>query len=171
MPAPTTTEKPFLLESHLSDNPIDKKDRRLLQLLQGDCTVPLQQLADAVALTPNPCWKRIRRLEQEGYIRARVALLDPARLGLTLSAVVQLKTTRHSEKWYRDLAQVVALMPEVQSLLRTTGEYDYLLRVWVPDMNAFDALYKRLVGSLDGIEKVTTSFVMEQIRDGTQLPL
>jgi len=150
---------------------IDKIDRKLLSLLQNDCTLSLQALADAVNLTTTPCWKRLKRLEDEGIIQGRVALLDPEKLGLGLTAFVLLKTQHHSSEWYSQFVAVVSQMPEVLGFWRMAGEYDYLMRVQVADMKRFDDFYKRLVNQVPGLSDVTSSFAMEQIKYTTALPL
>lgn len=149
----------------------DKTDRKLLSLLQQDCTISLQALADAVHLTTTPCWKRLKRLEEEGYIRGRVALLDADKLGLPLTAFMLIKTQQHSSSWYQQFVVVVQSMPEVMGCYRMAGEYDYLLRIRVADMKSYDAFYKRLVNAVPGLLDVTSSFAMEEIKYTTALPL
>lgn len=150
---------------------IDKIDQKLLAMLQQDCTLSLQVLADAVNLTTTPCWKRLKRLEDDGYIRGKVALLDPEKLGLGLTAFVLIKTQQHSRGWYSQFVAVVEAMPEVLGFWRMTGEYDYLIRVQVADMKRYDDFYKRLVNGIPGLSDVTSSFAMEQIKYTTALPL
>lgn len=150
---------------------LDKTDLRLLHLLQQDCTLSLQTLADNVHLTTTPCWKRLKRLEDEGYIRARVALLDNEKLGLSLTAFMMIKTQQHSSEWYQHFVGVVQAMPEVMGFYRMAGEYDYLLRVQVADMKRYDGFYKRLVNSVAGLIDVTSSFAMEEIKYTTALPV
>ncbi|ELY3802882.1 Lrp/AsnC family transcriptional regulator [Cronobacter sakazakii] len=150
---------------------LDKIDCRLLALLQGDATLSLQALADAVNLTTTPCWKRLRRLEDDGYIIKRVALLDPEKLGLGLTAFMLIKTQHHSSDWYSQFVAVVEEMPEVLGFWRMAGEYDYLMRVQVADMKSYDDFYKRLVNRVPGLSDVTSSFAMEQIKYTTALPL
>lgn len=150
---------------------LDKTDRTLLSLLQQDCTLSLQTLAESVNLTSTPCWKRLKRLEEEGYIRARVALLDNERLGLGLTAFVLLKTQQHNSVWYQKFTNVVSEMPEVLSFYRMAGEYDYLMQVQVADMKSYDDFYKRLVNGIPGLVDVTSSFAMERIKYTTALPL
>ena len=150
---------------------IDKIDRKLLALMQQDCTLSLQALADAVNLTTTPCWKRLKRLEDDGILRAKVALLDPEKLGLGLTAFVLIKTQQHSSDWYSRFTAEVAGMPEVLGFWRMAGEYDYLLRVQVADMKRYDDFYKRLVNSVPGLSDVTSSFAMEQIKYTTALPI
>ncbi|CAG74067.1 AsnC-family transcriptional regulator [Pectobacterium atrosepticum SCRI1043] len=150
---------------------LDKIDRTLLNMLQQDCTLSLQTLADAVNLTSTPCWKRLKRLEEEGIIRARVALLDNERLGLGLTAFVLLKTQQHNRDWYQTFTRVVSDMPEVLAFYRMAGEYDYLMQVQVADMKSYDDFYKRLVNGIPGLVDVTSSFAMERIKHTTALPL
>jgi len=155
----------------LLQNSLDKKDRMLLNLLQQDCMLSLQTLADAVNLTTTPCWKRLKRLEDEGYIRGRVALLDGEKLGLGLTAFVLIKTQQHSSSWFQQFVAVVQAMPEVMGFYRMAGEYDYLLRVQVADMKSYDGFYKRLVNGIPGLLDVTSSFAMEEIKYTTALPV
>lgn len=143
----------------------------LLDLLQKDCMLSLQSLADAVSLTTTPCWKRLKRLEDEGYIRGRVALLDGEKLGLGLTAFVLIKTQQHSSSWYQQFVGLVQAMPEVMGFYRMAGEYDYLLRVQVADMKSYDGFYKRLVNGIPGLLDVTSSFAMEEIKYTTALPV
>ena len=150
---------------------IDKIDRKLLALLQKDCTLSLQALAEAVNLTITPCWKRLKKLEDDGIIRARVALLDGEKLGLSLTAFMLIKTQQHSSEWFRQFVAVVEPMPEVMAFYRMAGEYDYLLRIQVADMKSYDAFYKRLVNGVPGLIDVTSSFAMEEIKYSTALPV
>ncbi len=150
---------------------IDKIDRKLLSLLQEDCNLSLQALAEAVNLTTTPCWKRLKRLEEEGVIRGHVALLDAEKVGLGLTAFVLIKTLLHNRDWYSDFVTVVAGMPEVLGFWRMAGEYDYLMRVQVADMKRYDDFYKRLVNQVPGLSDVTSSFAMEQIKYTTALPI
>lgn len=147
------------------------KLHKLLCLLQQDCTLSLQALADAVNLTTTPCWKRLKRLEDDGILLGRVALLDPEKLGLGLTAFVLIKTQHHSSEWYCRFVTVVSEMPEVLGFWRMAGEYDYLMRVQVADMKRYDDFYKRLVNSVPGLSDVTSSFAMEQIKYTTSLPI
>mgnify|MGYP001217424392 CR=1 FL=1 len=150
---------------------LDKIDRKLLSLLQEDSTLSLQNLADSVNLTSTPCWKRLKRLEDDGYIKEKVAILDSEKLDLSLTAFVLIKTQQHCAEWYRSFVDVVKEMPEVMSFYRMAGEYDYLLRVQVADMKSYDTFYKHLVNSVEGLTDVTSSFAMETIKYTTKLPL
>ncbi|EAA6862007.1 Lrp/AsnC family transcriptional regulator [Escherichia coli] len=150
---------------------LDKKDKEILKLLQYDCTLSVQKLADAVGLTPTPCWKRIKRLEDKAVISGRVALLNKDKLNLLLSAFVMVKTQNHSHEWHDFFVSHVRHMPEVITFCRTTGEYDYLIHVVVRDIKDYDFFYKKLVGSVGEIRDITSCFSMEEIKNTTQLPL
>lgn len=150
---------------------LDKTDRQLLDLLQRDCTLSLQALADAVNLTTTPCWKRLKRLEDDGVIRGRVALLDGEKLGLCLTAFMFVKTQQHSREWYHQFVTIVQEMPEVMEFYRMAGEHDYLLRIQVANMKSYDHFYKNLVNSVPGLIGVTSSFAMEEIKSTTALPV
>lgn len=150
---------------------IDKIDRKLLALLQQDCTLSLNELAEAVNLTSTPCWKRIKRLEEEGIIVGKVALLDGDKLGLSLTAFVRIKTQQHSSQWYQNFVAQVESFPEVLSFYRMAGEFDYLLQVQVADMKSYDNFYKKLVSAVPGLLDVTSNFAMERIKSTTHLPL
>lgn len=150
---------------------LDKTDKKILSLLQKDSSLSLQNLADAVDLTATPCWKRLKKLEETGIIRARVALLDAEKLGLTLTAFMFLKTQQHNRDWYMDFVKQITSYPEVLACHRLTGEYDYLLRIQVKDMKSYDAFYKQLVNTISGLSVVTSSFSMEEIKYTTALPL
>ncbi|KFD17560.1 MULTISPECIES: Lrp/AsnC family transcriptional regulator [Tatumella] len=150
---------------------IDKTDRKLLSLLQEDSTLSLQELAGAVNLTSTPCWKRLKKLEDNGIIRRRVTLLDGEKLGLGLTAFMFVKTRQHSKAWYQIFSDLINGLPEVMGCYRMAGEYDYLLRIQVADMKSYDALYKKLAESLDGLTEVTSSFAMEEIKYTTAIPL
>ncbi|VFP80660.1 DNA-binding transcriptional activator DecR [Candidatus Erwinia haradaeae] len=150
---------------------LDKKDRLLLNFLQQDCTLSLQVLAEHICLTTTPCWKRLKRLEDEGYIRARVALLDSKKLGLDVTVFVLIKTNQHSRDWFYQFVSVVKTMPEVMGLYRMAGEYDYFLRVQVANIKSYDIFYKKLLNGVPALLDVTSSFAMEEIKYTTALPV
>ncbi len=149
---------------------MDKVDIRLLSLLQEDSTLSLQQLSEAVHLSPTPCWRRLQRLEQDGYIQRRVALLSPSKLNVGVTVFVSIRTTQHNDQWMQQLTRVIAEIPEIVEFYRMSGDIDYLLRVVVPDVSGYDAVYKRLVKSIE-LSGVSSSFAMEQIKWTTTLPL
>ena len=149
---------------------IDSIDRRLLAHLQEDASLSISDLADRVGLSKNPCWRRIRRLEEDGFVRRRVALLDPERLNCGLTAFIAVRTDKHNPKWSETFSKAIADIPEIVGAFRMTGDTDYLLHAVVPDMKAFDALYQRLINRID-LSDVSSSFVMESLKQTTALPL
>lgn len=150
---------------------LDRVDKKLLQLLQQDGTLSLAELAETVNLTTTPCWKRLKRMEENGIISKRVALLDPEKLGLSFTAFVQIKTSDHSHEWYRQFVEIISEYTEVMEFYRMAGEYDYMMKVLVADMKQFDLFYKRLVNSIDGLTNVTSTFAMEPLKYTTALPI
>ncbi len=150
--------------------PLDDVDRKILQLLQEDATAPVATIADSVGLSPSPCWRRIQRLEQEGYIRGRVALLDPGKLNVGVTVFVAVRTSEHDLGWLERFAAAVRDFPEVVEFYRMSGDIDYLLRVVVPDIAAYDAFYKRLIQRVT-LSDVSSSFAMETIKYTTALPV
>lgn len=149
---------------------IDDIDKKLLALMQEDASLSVAQLAERVGLTTTPCWRRVQRLEREGYIRARVALLDPEKLGLGLSVFVLIRTDRHTPEWLERFSRAVSAFPEVVEVNRLAGEYDYLLRVVTHDIASYDRFYRKLIEAVD-LSDVTSSFSMEEIKYSTALPL
>lgn len=149
---------------------LDKIDRKILTLLQKDATMPVAEIGRKVGLSTTPCWRRIQKLEEDGVITGRVALLDPTRVNARVTAFVAIVTNQHNDEWLRRFAEVIREFPEVVEFYRMAGQVDYLLRVVVPDIAAYDNFYKRLISKID-ISDVSTSFAMEQIKFTTQLPL
>ena len=149
---------------------LDETDRRILACLQEDANMPVAEIARRVGLSSTPCWRRIQKLEEAKIIRARVALLDARKLNVGVTVFVSVKTDHHSLQWLEKFAQAVAEMPEVIEFYRMSGEIDYLLRVVVPDIEAYDAFYKRLIARIE-LSDVSSSFAMEQIKYTTALPL
>jgi Lrp/AsnC family transcriptional regulator len=149
---------------------LDAADRRILALLQGDCALSLAEIGEAVGLSATPCWKRIRRLEAEGVIRGRVALLNPEAVGLGVTAFVAVKAGAHDEAWLTRFNEGVARIPEVVELYRMAGETDYLLKVVCRDIGHFDRIYKRLI-RVAPMGDVSSSFAMERMKSTTILPL
>ena len=149
---------------------MDDTDRRILSQLQKDCAQPLDALAERVGLSRNALWRRIRRLEDEGVIRSRVALLDAEKLGVGLSTFVMVKAREHTAEWLTDFRRVVSEMPEITGAYRMSGDLDYLLRVRVGSVGEYDRFYQRLIGRLKASD-VSASFVMEEIKETTEVPL
>ncbi|MEN5084723.1 Lrp/AsnC family transcriptional regulator [Bosea sp. TWI1241] len=142
---------------------MDQIDRKILTILQDDATVSIADLADRVGLSQTPCWKRIQKLQQSGVITKRVALVAPEKIGLGLTVFVQIETSDHSGPWLSRFADSVAAMPEVMEFYRMAGDVDYMLRVVVADMAAYDAFYKRLIETIP-LKNVTSRFAMERIK-------
>jgi Lrp/AsnC family transcriptional regulator len=151
-------------------NHLDRIDRRILDCLQNDASLSTAEIADRVGLSTTPCWRRIQNLEKSGVVRSRVALLDRERLNLGVDVFVSLRISRHSEEWLEKFAHAVDDFPEVVEFYRMSGDVDYLMRVVVSDIKAYDAFYKRLIRHTD-IADVSSSFAMERIKYTTALPL
>ena len=149
---------------------IDRIDRKILQILQEDCTVPVAEIGRRVGLSTTPCWRRIQKLEEDGVIQRRVAVLDPRQVNAKVTAFVAITTNQHSEDWLKRFAELISQMPEVVEFYRMAGQVDYLLRVVVPDIEAYDAFYKKMIAKIE-IADVSTTFAMEQIKYTTALPL
>jgi Lrp/AsnC family transcriptional regulator, cysteine-sensing transcriptional activator len=149
---------------------LDSIDLRLIAILQKDVSIAVGELARRVGLTKTPCWRRLQKLEKSGIIRKRVALLDAQMLDLSVSVFVQVKTSHHSSDWLENFSKTVSVFPEVVDFYRMSGEYDYLLRVIVKDIAAYDAFYKRFIEATN-LTDVTSSFAMEEIKCSTELPL
>ena len=149
---------------------MDEVDRKLLALLQRDATVAMSELAEQVGLSATPVWKRIQKLEQAGVIVGRVALLDPEQVGIGLVVFVAIEAHEHTPDWLANFAAALASMPEVMDAYRMAGEVDYMLRVAVADMAAFDGFYKRLIAAVR-LKNVTSRFAMERLKRTTAYPL
>ena len=149
---------------------IDDLDRRILAQLQRDSTLALEELGERVGLSRNACWRRIKALEDNGLIRARVALLDAEALDLGLSVFILVRTSSHDPKWLESFARATRSMPEILGAYRMSGELDYLIRARVRDVAGYDRLYRRLIERVE-MSDVSASFVMEEIKEITELPL
>ncbi|MEM8950458.1 MAG: Lrp/AsnC family transcriptional regulator [Pseudomonadota bacterium] len=149
---------------------MDATDRQILEILQRDATMPLAEIARKVGLSSTPCWRRIQKLEEAKVIRKRVAVLDSQKINAGVNVFVSIRTSKHNAEWLARFAEIVNKMPEVVEFYRMSGEIDYLLRVAVPDIAAYDAFYKRLIAEID-LDDVSSSFAMEQIKYTTALPL
>jgi Lrp/AsnC family transcriptional regulator len=145
---------------------MDAIDRKILIALQKDANISIAELADQVGLSQTPCWKRVQKLEAAGIILRRVALVSPEKVGLGLTVFVQLETDQHSGQWLENFAGRVSAMPEVMEFYRMAGDVDYMLRVVVADMAAYDQFYKRLIEAFP-LKNVTSRFAMERIKATT----
>lgn len=144
-------------------------DRKILSCLQRDATMPLERLAAEVGLSPSPCWRRIQKLEAAGVITGRVALLDPNQMNVGVTVFVAVRTNQHNAEWAERFCTAVRQIPEVVEFYRMSGTTDYLLRVVVPDIAAYDRVYQRLISVADLFD-VSSNFAMECIKYTTALP-
>ncbi|MEY4091098.1 MAG: hypothetical protein RLZZ496_280 [Pseudomonadota bacterium] len=149
---------------------MDAIDRKILTELQANADVSVQELANRVGLSQTPCWKRVQKLEQDGIILKRVALVAPEKIGLGLTVLVSIETGDHSIEWLTNFAAFISAQPEVLDMYRMAGDTDYILRVTVADMAAYDAFYKRLIAAAP-LKNVTSRFAMERIKAETAYPL
>ncbi|NOX82583.1 MAG: Lrp/AsnC family transcriptional regulator [Alphaproteobacteria bacterium] len=149
---------------------MDTIDKAILAQLQHDSGTPVSEISESVGLSATPCWRRIKKLEEEGVIARRTALIDPAAVNLNLTAFVAVKTAQHSEKWLRDFSEAVRRIPEVVELHRMSGDTDYLMKLMCPDMAQFDRIYKQLI-SIAEFSDVSSTFSMERLKHTTELPL
>lgn len=149
---------------------LDEMDVKILKMLQDDCTRPVAEIGKEVGLSTTPCWRRVQKLEEAGVIQRRVAVLDPVKVNAGVTVFVSIKTDQHSLAWLEKFRGAVTGFPEVVEFYRMSGEVDYLLRVAVPDIAAFDVFYKKLIARIE-IAKVSSAFAMEQMKYTTALPL
>lgn len=155
------------MEKHVA---LDDIDCRLLAELQEDASESLEKLGERVGLSRNACWNRVKRLEDAGYLKARVALVDPEKVNLSLSVFIAVRTNEHDPDWLDTFASETRSFPEIQAVYRTSGDLDYLIRARVPDVAAYDALYQRLIRKVR-LADVSASFVMQEIKETTVLPM
>ena len=162
---------PVLWDIHPNMPPeIDEIDRRLLAELQRDGTLSVDQLSERVALSRNACWRRVKRLEEDGVITGRVALVDAEKLGLGLSVFILVRTSNHDPDWLQKFRTAVTGFAEITGVYRMSGDLDYVLRARVADVKAYDRLYQRLIAKVP-LSDVSASFVMEEIKETTVVPV
>jgi Lrp/AsnC family transcriptional regulator len=149
---------------------MDSFDKHILRILQKDCTLSTSDIAEQVGLSTTPCWRRIQAMEKSGIITKRVALADPNKLNVGLSIFVMIKTNQHNPAWLANFATIIGQFPEIVEAYRMSGDVDYLLRVVVPDMKAYDHFYKQLITQAD-FSDISSSFSMEEIKYTTALPV
>lgn len=149
---------------------IDTIDRRILAELQRDGTLSVDQLSERVSLSRNACWRRVKRLEEDGIITGRVALVDAEKIGLGLSVFILVRTSRHDPDWLKAFRDAVTSLPEITGVYRMSGDLDYVLRARVADVKSYDRLYQKLIAKAP-LSDVSASFVMEEIRETTVLPV
>ena len=149
---------------------LDRLDMQILDALQRDATVSMAQLGAQVGLSSTPCWKRVKRLEDDGFIERRVAVVSRQKVGLPVTVFVSIRAGQHDEKWLARFAAVVSTLPEVQEFHRMSGDVDYLLKLRVESIGAYDAVYRRLIKTVR-LTDVSSTFSMEEIKCTTALPL
>ena len=149
---------------------LDRMDRKILDILQKDCTLPVAEVGKRVGLSTTPCWRRIQKLEELGVIQARVALLDAKKVNVGVTVFVSITTSHHAQDWLDRFHAALSEFPEVVEFYRMSGQVDYLLRVVVPDIERYDAFYKKLISKIE-LSDVSSAFAMEQIKFSTALPL
>ena len=149
---------------------LDKTDKKILEQLQRDAGLSVAELSARIGLSATPCWKRVKRLEEEGFIRRRVALADRAKLGLKVTVFVSIRTNEHDAAWLENFARVAASFPEIVELHRMSGDVDYLMKVVTSDVEGYDRFYKKLIKAVR-LTDVSSAFAMEQIKYSTELPL
>jgi len=154
----------------MSSPQFDAADKRLLAELQRDSTLSLDELGERAGLSRNSAWRRVARLEEQGVIKGRVALLDPEAVNAKLMVFIAVRTSRHSADWAERFRAAVREIPEIVGAFRTAGEIDYVLQARVPDVAAYDALYQKLIARIDMLD-VSATFVMETMKQTTELPL
>jgi Lrp/AsnC family transcriptional regulator len=149
---------------------IDEIDKKILRVLQGDASRPLEEIGEKVGLSRNACWRRIRRMEDDGLIKGRVVLIEPAAINLGLAVFLSIRTTEHNAAWLEKFSRAIREIPEIIGAYRTSGNVDYILYARIPDVQAYDRLYQKLVEKVE-LSDVSGSFVMEELKQVTELPL
>lgn len=149
---------------------LDSRDWAILRLLQSDASLSVQQIADEVGLSPNPCWRRIKQMEEAGIIARRVALVDPVKIGFASTAFVAIRTNRHDPEWLALFAGAIDEIDQVMECHRMAGDVDYMLKVRVRDIADYDRVYRDLIDRVPGLIDVTTTFSMEEMKASTALP-
>ncbi|MCO4777903.1 MAG: Lrp/AsnC family transcriptional regulator [Lentibacter algarum] len=145
-------------------------DRKVLRQLQRDCDISLDMLSLEIGLSRNACWRRIKHMQDAGLIRKRVALLDAPKLGLGLTVYIQVRAEKHAAGWSAAFARATRSIPEITGVFRMSGDLDYLIRAHVADMAGYDRLYQKMIAEVS-MADVSASFVMESIKDTTELPI
>lgn len=149
---------------------MDEIDRRILRVLQADASLPVEQVAERTHLSRNACWRRVKRLEEAGIVVRRVALVDREKIDLGLTVFIMVRTNQHEPGWIAAFKKAIADLPQIIGVYRTSGQIDYILRAQVADMRAYDKLYQELIRRV-ALYDVSASFVMEEIKETTELPV
>lgn len=150
---------------------MDDFDKKILKCLQEDATISTAALSEKVGLSTTPCWRRVQILEEKGFIEKRVAIVNKKKLNLSLTVIVNIKTSQHSKDWLDCFKKSIVHIPEVVEVLRLSGETDYSLKILVPNIEEYDRVYQEIISKIDDLYDVSSSFVMEEIKSTTKLPL
>ncbi|WP_438993453.1 Lrp/AsnC family transcriptional regulator [Pseudemcibacter sp.] len=150
---------------------MDDFDKKILKCLQEDATISTSALSEKVGLSTTPCWRRVQILEEKGFIEKRVAIVNKKKLNLSLTVIVNIKTSQHSKDWLDCFKKSIVHIPEVAEVLRLSGETDYSLKILVPNIEEYDRVYQEIISKIDDLYDVSSSFVMEEIKSTTKLPL
>lgn len=153
-----------------AETKLDSLDWAILRELQLDAGLPVHEVGDRVGLSHNACWRRIKRLEEDGVIARRVALLDPEKVGLGTTVFVAIRTQRHDPQWLDAFSRAVAGIEEIAECHRMAGEVDYLLKLSVRDIAHYDRIYRKLIAAVPDLADVSSSFSMERMKSSTALP-
>lgn len=155
----------------MAQHNLDKIDRQILEALQDDACISNLQLAEKICLSPSPCSRRVKILEEEGYIRSRVTLLNPDKIGLSVSVFIQVTLNHQAKNNLLDFERVVSEWPEVMECYLMTGDFDYLIRVVVPDLTVYQQFLDARLTPLEGIDNIRSSFSLKRVRYKTNMPL
>ncbi|AWN75831.1 TPA: Lrp/AsnC family transcriptional regulator [Legionella anisa] len=151
---------------------MDRTDKKILDILQSNCQINNQELAEMVALSPSPCLRRVKLLEDNGYIKKKVALLEPEKIGLKLSVIVLVGLNSHQPAVMNQFEEAVRFLPEIVQCYLITGQSaDYVLKVIVPDLNAYQSFLLDKLTRINGVTSVQSSFILRTICETTTLPL
>lgn len=149
---------------------IDKLDAKILRALQSDASQSVTDLAETIGLSTNACWKRVKRLEDDGFILKRVALLDRSKIDRSVTAFVEIRTDQHEEDWLEQFADAVRAIPEIVEFYRLSGQVDYMLKIVCSDIADYDRIYKKLIRNAR-LRDVSSYFAMEQLKYTTEIPV
>ena len=150
---------------------LDRMDRKILEILQRDCTLPVAEIGKQIGLSTTPCWRRIQKLEEQGVIERRVALLDPKTVNVGVTVFVSITTSHHTKEWLERFHAALEDFPEVVEFYRMSGDVDYLLRVVVTDPADFERLHSQHLTRLPGVARVQSSFALRTVRKSAELPV
>jgi Lrp/AsnC family transcriptional regulator len=148
---------------------MDAIDRKILDVLQTDASVPIAAIAEKVGMSTAPCWRRIRKLEEDGVIVRRVALLSRRKANVPMTVFVSVKAPRHAVEWLQAFRKLIAGIPEIVEAWRLTGEADYQLRIVVPDIETYDLVYQRMISRLE-FSDISSAIAMEEMKYTTAIP-